>query len=366
MKQRDVVIVGAGLAGAATAWWLRRMGADRLLLLEQEPLAGGHASGKNAGIARQAAEDLPTSVLCARGTAFLKSPPEGFCNHPLIQVTGGYLLVNGREDHHLLNALQRMALAAGAEAYPVDRAAALAASPLLRGAPFTAALHCPGDGVVDIHALLSSYLRGAEVVTGARVTGFESEGRRLRAVTTDRGTYRADLVVNAAGAWADEVARLAGSSGAALSPKRRHLLHTGPVRDAEPGGPYLWCVAPPLYVRPESGGYLMCPCDEEPSAPCAPPVDPEAAVWLAERLRETLPALSGAPVARVWAELRTFSRDGGFLVGRDPQVANLFWVAALGGHGMTASAAVGELAASLILGAVPPVEPGPFDPRRFA
>jgi len=365
LRKYDAVVIGAGFAGAATAWWLRRAGAE-VLLLEQEELPGAHASGKNAGIARQAAEDLPTTTMCARGAGFLRTPPDGFSDARLLEPTGGFLLANRAADQVLLEALQQRALAAGAEAYPVERAAALAACPLLEGAPFTSALFTPGDGLVDIHALLAGYLKGATVHTGERVETLELSGRRVSAVRTGAASYAADWVVLAAGAWAGGLAGSAGAVHAGLQPRRRHLVHTGPVEGADPRTPYAWSVDPPVYVRPESGGWLLSPCDEEAFPPGAPPADPEAPVWLAERLRGAFPSLAAIPVARTWAELRTFSGDGDFVLGPDPRLHNLCWAAGLGGHGMTASSAVGELVAALMSRTVPPVDPAPFDPKRFA
>ena len=102
-----------------------------------------------------------------------------------------------------------------------------------------------------------------------------------------------------------------------------------------------------------------------PWEPCAPPSDEEASAWLSRRLSAAFPRLANLPIARTWAELRTFSEDEIFVVGRDTQLSNFLWVAGLGGHGMTTSAAVGELAAALLLGQAPPVEPEPYDPARF-
>ncbi len=342
------------------------MGADGVLILEQEDFPGAHASGRNAGIARQATHDLPTSVLCALGTAFLRDPPRGFCETALMEVTGGYLFEASGKPPISLERLQRTALAAGAEAYLVGRAAALPASAAFEGASFQSALFCPTDGVVDIHALLTSYLRGLRVLTGAKVTGFEQDGKRIKSVLTASGKHQAGVVVIAAGPWASEVVSLAGGRRLKLRPRRRHLFHSGLITGLNQRAPYLWSLDPEVYVRPESGGWLMCPCDETDCPPGVPQVDPNAALELARRLKAALPALSATPVARCWAALRTFSDDDGFVIGRDPVVANLFWVAALGGHGMTASPAVGQLAASLILDVVPPVDPGPFSPSRFA
>jgi D-arginine dehydrogenase len=364
MEQRDVIIIGGGFAGAATAWWLKRLGVDRVTVLEQEAVPGSHASGKNAGIARQAIPETPLALLAARGTSFIRRPPADFCETPLFEPTGGFLL-SSEEDDPRLESARKCALAAGVHTYAAERAEVIERVPVLQESPFRSALACPRDGLVDIHALLSAYLAPVETLTGAKVTGFRVDRRRVISVETHRGAFGADWVVNAAGAWAAQVASLAGAQRIGLTPRRRHLLHTGPLDWVESQSPYVWSLYPAVYFRPESRGLLLCPCDEMPWEPCAPPSDEEASAWLSRRLSAAFPRLANLPIARSWAELRTFSEDELFVVGRDTQLSNFLWVAGLGGHGMTTSAAVGELAAALLLGAAPPVEPEPYDPARF-
>jgi glycine/D-amino acid oxidase-like deaminating enzyme len=358
-----VAIIGAGFAGAATAYWLKRFAGVRATIIEQEAVPGAHASGKNAGIARQAAESTPGTVLCARGTAFLRNPPSGFSSERVMQPTGGYLLANRAAP---VSELRDRARAAGVEVRQAAKRDVIERVPFLEGAPFEAALFCPGDGVVDVHELLTAYLRGQQVLTHAAVTAFDLSGGRLKAATTTRGSIAADWFVIAGGAWATGVGKLAGSDCFPLEPRRRHLLHTGPMPAIDRHTPYAWSIEPEVYVRPESGGLLLCPCDEQVSEPCSPAADDNAPVWLAEKLGAAMPGLLDVPIARTWAELRCFSPDGNFVIGRDPKIANLLWVCALGGHGMTSSAAVGELAASLLLGLTPPVDPAPYRPDRFA
>ncbi len=360
----DAVIIGGGFAGAATAWWLKHRGVDRIKVLEQEDMPGVHASGRNAGIARQGVPEPPTSLLAALGTFFLRHPPPGFCPTALLEPAGGFLLSTVADDPRL-DEIQRNAMAAGVHTYPASRPEVLDKVPSLTESPFRSALACPHDGLADIHALLTSYLAPVEVETSAKVTGFQVDKHKITAVETSKGTLHAHWVVNAAGAWAGEVARLADASPLAITPRRRHLLHTGPLDGAGTPAPYVWCLHPAVYFRTESRGLLLSPCDEATWKPGSPPADPDASAWLAERLSSTFPHLANLPIARMWAGLRSFSDDGNFVIGRDPKVSNFLWVAGLGGHGMTTSAAVGELAAALLLGRVPPLDPAPYSPARF-
>lgn len=365
MSHYEVIIIGAGFAGASTAWWLKQAGIERILVLEKESFPGARASGKNAAIARQATDEHETSMLASRSISFIRNPPSSFSESPLYSVCGGYLLSPIPEDPRL-ELLRHNALAAGVFTFPASRLEVLQRVPFLQDSPFKYALACPSDGIMDIHALLTAYLRPVEVLCDTEVSALQTSPRKVREVVTSKGTFTADWIVNAAGSYAQQIGNLAGAQRFPLTPKRRHLVHTGPVSWADPRWPYVWNVDPEVYFRPESGGILLSPCDAEPQPPEVPQVNPDAPIWLALRLGAVFPALTSLPVARMWAELRCFTQDNLFVIGRDPHLVNFLWVCGLGGHGVTTSAAVGELAASLLTGTAPFIDPEPFAPKRFA
>ncbi len=365
MARYDVVIIGGGFAGASTAWWLRKNGTQRVLILEQELFPGMHASGKNAGMARQAIAQLPTTRLASRSVSFIRRPPPYFSDTRLFTPSGGFLLSQLPKDPRL-ETLQLNAGSARLSHSPVERDEVLERLPFLEGAPFRSAMFCPGDGLVDIHALLTGFLADTEVRSDTKVTGFRLSGRVINEVETNRGSFATEWVVNAGGAWAGPIGKMAGASFIPMVPKRRHLLHTGHLDRFDPKIPYAWSIDPAVYFRPESGGLLLSSCDGMDWPPCGPPSDNDAAVWLAEKLEQTMPKLADLPIARIWAELRCFTPDENFIIGRDGKVSNFFWTCGLGGHGMTTSWAVGEMAADLILGRTPVFDPGPFDPGRFS
>ena len=347
----QVVIVGAGFAGAATAWALGRLGLGPGVILEQKVGYGMHASGKNAALLRLAEADpiiLPLSLLSFdRIRGFDRGAEE-----PLFQETGGLTLADRGTAAKLEH--EHLALRdAGLMTFLLTAAETRERFPLLKGVDFESALWCPSEGVVDIHALLTRY------VYGARDTGFRlftecsaeellTEGGRVRGVRTSRGEIRADLVIDASGAWAGRLGR--ASAPLPLRPLRRHLFVSGAPEGDVADLPFAWHDDAAFYFRAEGEGLLFSPCDETPAAPGPATTDPAAAELLAEKLTRHAPGFADLPLKRSWACLRTFAPDRKPVIGPDPDRPGLFHVSGLGGFGMTTSAAVGELAAALIAG----------------
>jgi D-arginine dehydrogenase len=305
----DILIVGAGMAGAATAYHLTRLGAARVLIVEKEPLPGVHSSGRNASFIRERTEDPELQPLAREGAAFLR-------RGELAEYTcrGSMLLGWGDEDAQLH-------------------------CPVARGR----GLWCPKDGTVDVAALLQGYLAGQTVLYEAEVMKWGAQGGDL-AVRTSRGTIRCGLLVNAAGPWAGQVGKLP------LEPRKRHLFVTPPMEWVDPKWPFVWDTVGGLYFRPESGGLLLSACDETAAAPGDYAEDPAVLHELAEKVTSQQPGLRDISIQRGWVGQRTFAADRKFVIGFDPRDHKLFHVAGLGGHGVTSSFAVGKLAAELILG----------------
>jgi D-arginine dehydrogenase len=343
----EIVIVGAGFAGVATAYHLARRGARGILVLDKEVAAGMQASGRNAGLLRQSAEDPEIAALLRRGARAARR---------LLRDVPGSLLSTGS----LILGRGVARLAAGPRAKVLDAGDVV---PGLSGR----ALFDPDDAVVDPQALLGAFVEGARgrgvaFAFGERLAAVRAPRGRIEGVETTRRRIAATKLVVAAGAWSGEVASLAGSRGIAIEPRRRHLFR-GAIDRSEGGSwPFVWNEEKGVYFRPEGEGMLLSPCDAEPHPPGEPEVDPARREELARKVADAFGALGEWRLGPGWACLRTFARDERFVIGPDPDVRGLFWVAALGGHGMTSAYAVGRLAAEVILGRR---APGPFDPRRL-
>jgi glycine/D-amino acid oxidase-like deaminating enzyme len=349
--ETPILIIGAGFAGAATAWALGRAGLGPGLILEQEDTWGVHASGRNAALLRLAESDGIVATLVTRSLGHLRGLDASA--GPLLTRTGGLTLAGeagAAELAHLHDGLRRR----GLHAERLSRAEACTRYPWLGPAAFQCALWCADEAVVDIHALLGTYLRlardtGFVTHTGCRVEALLVEAGRLVGVRTTRGEVRAGLVVDAGGAWAGRLGAGHGA-GLPLRPLRRHLFVSDTAGPVPSEAPLVWMEDASLYFRPESGGLLLSPCDESESEPGVPPTDPTAAELLAEKMGRHLPGLSDLALRRAWACLRTFAPDRGPIIDYDARLPGLFHVSGLGGFGMMCSAAVGELAAHRIAG----------------
>jgi D-arginine dehydrogenase len=351
LERVDILIVGGGIAGLATAAALGGR-EHRVVLVERELHPGFHSSGRNAAIGRQLTGRAEHTALAVEGRAALAAAG-------LLDVRGGHLLATTAA------ALEPLAAEAAAFGLEVHRGEGSG----LPGLQAEAHLAVPSDGIIDTHALLGHCARNARAAGvilrfGVGLGDLMQLPTGFQATLTDGTSIEAGILVNAAGAWAGELGRWAGGVDPGLRPLRRSLVWSD--LPWQPEAPWAWWVDRPLYLRAESGGLLLCPCEEVEVAPPPPgqhpDTDPGLLPGLGKQLADLAPDLVEAPVTRMWAGLRTFAADRRFVIGWDPVNPHLFWVAGLGGHGMTTGLAVGRLAADLLLNRAE----GPLSPLRFS
>lgn len=346
------IIVGAGFAGAATAWALARAGLGPGVILEQEPSFGAHASGRNAALVKLSESDPFVRTLVKRSLKAIRSLESA--GERLVKPTGGLALASSDASVHELDTVQRALASDGVRSRLLSRELACRELPFLDLFHFQGALWSADDGVADIHALLTRYLAearegGFTLRTNTRVEELIVEAGSAAGVRTDAGeTIRADVVVDGTGAWAGRLGR--PSAPLPLTALRRHLFVSAAVDFVRGDLPFTWLEDLGLYFRPEGDGLLLSPCDETAMPAGLPSTDPAAAELLAEKLAAAAPRLADLAIRRSWACLRTFTPDRRPLVGYDAQIPALFHVSGLGGFGMMCSAAIGELAASLLSG----------------
>ncbi|MFH1069642.1 MAG: FAD-dependent oxidoreductase [Candidatus Glassbacteria bacterium] len=363
------VIVGAGLAGMATAWGLTQQGESSVLVLEKEEFPGMHSSGRNAAMIRQVVSNPKLVELAREGAKFFGGDAPGWDQPPPFRRCGSLLAASGAAWEKLRQEADT-ARRAGVELELWDSSRVERQVPCARGGKIEGGVYCPTDGVTDTDGLIQGYWasaksRGARLETGCEVLEITVASGRVTGVKTGRGWIETRTVVNAGGPWASMVAGLAGAPAIEFTPLRRHLYYTGQLDWIDPAWPFVWDVGTDVYFRPESAGLLLSPCDETPSRPVLPVVDPAVQDLLAEKLAVSFPALLEVPIARSWAGLRTFAPDRMFVIGWDPLVEGFYWVAGLGGHGVTTSPAVGRFAAGELAAGQSAAKVSPFSPERF-
>ena len=353
-RRFEVIIAGGGIAGASLAHFLAERGLTDVLLLEREEQHAYHATGRSAATLVEWDAIPALQALKLQGGAFLRDPPAGFSEQPLLTRIGVLVAFDEPLWSAVLPVLPAFAQR-GTVLRELSRAEALEKVPVLAPDHLAGAVFLPEDGHIDVHELLWSYLRHATrrgVVRrcGVEVRGIRVEGGRCRGVVTNAGEFSSRWIVNAAGAWAGRIARLAGAAPIALTPLRRTIITFPAPADIDPSGwPLVHNESHRLYFKPESGGLLACPMDETPSEPCDAQPDDETVALAVERIRMLAPRLVPRVLRRRWAGLRTFAPDRVLVAGEDPLVRGFFWLAGQGGCGIETSPAVGQIAADLLL-----------------
>lgn len=356
MERVDFLVVGAGIAGASAAYELAAQG--RVLVLERESQPGYHSTGRSAALYTQTYGPAPIRALTVASWDFYTDPPAGFAEHALLTPRG--VLIVGR-DHETdrLDAEYEEGRRLTPSVERFDRAQVLARAPFLRPDYVAGGVWEPEARDIDVHALHQGYLRGLKarggrVVTDAGVRGLERRDG-LWVADTAAGAFAAPVLVNAAGAWADELARLAGVTTVGLVPKRRTAITFDPVFEDPAdtqgldGWPMVTDVAETFYVKPDAGRLLASPADQTPVAPCdVQPEDIDVAETV-DRL-EQASRFSVRRLAHRWAGLRSFVADKVPVVGFAPDADGFFWLAGQGGYGIQTAPAMGRVAAGLAAG----------------
>lgn len=352
MQTADFLIVGGGIAGVSAAARLAPHG--RTVLLEAESSFGYHSSGRSAtyyhfGIGKSVVRGMtafsrahfeaPTAsgaALSRRSPALFIAPPEMLAGLDALEA----------EMRPYSDGLERLDADAVRDMVPV--------------------LRCGGDGIVaavldqtacrlDSEVLQQDYRAatkraGGQSITGARVAAISRDGANWVATTAAGDRFSARVLINAAGAWCDEVARLAGVAPLGLRPLRRTIIVFDAPPDQQIGDwPFIKTAIDDFYMLPESGRLLACPVDEVPSEPTdAQPEEYDIA--LAAAKTEHYTSLAVRRISHSWAGLRTFTHDRIPVAGFAPDAAGFFWLAGQGGYGLQTAPAMAAATESLITG----------------
>jgi D-arginine dehydrogenase len=321
----DFAVIGAGMAGASVAWRLARSGAS-VVVLERESQPGYHATGRSAAMFMESYGTEQIRALTRASRAFYSAPPEGFCEQALLQPRSVLYIGTAGQEPQLDEALDAMD--------------------------------------IDVAALHQGFLRGmvragARLRCGAELAGAARDGQGLWTLTLQDGTQlRTRAVVNAAGAWADAVARLCGAQPLGIEPRRRSA--------------FTFAAPESFYFKPDAGQLLGSPANADP-VPAHDVVAEELDVAMGIDRIESLTRLRIRRPRHVWAGLRSFAPDDDFVIGWDARCDGFFWLAGQGGYGIQTAAGASAAAAALLVREPLPaelrdqgVDAGRLSPARFA
>jgi D-arginine dehydrogenase len=371
LRSADAIVIGAGIAGATAAAQLAA-GGRRVVILEAEESAGYHTTGRSAAIWVRNYGSPDARILSAASRPFFLAPPPGFADGaPLARPRAVVHLAPPDQVPRLLEMMQE-----APDMRPMPLEAVYAAVPPLRRGYAAAAAVEEDCFDMDVAALHAGFLRqatanGGRLALRHRAGRIWREGGRWRVEGSDPpgSVFAAPVLVNAAGAWGDAVARLAGAAPVGLQPKRRTACIVDPGPHDCTDWPLLGDAAHSWYVRPEARRKLMVsPADETDDVPGDVQADELDVAVAVDRMQRAL----DIPVTRVehrWAGLRTFTPDRGLAIGAGT-APGFFWMAGQGGYGIQTAPAAGRLLAALVEGRAPDPDVAAAvplaDPRRFA
>lgn len=340
MIEADIAVIGGGIAGVSVA--ARLAGAARVVLLEAEDHLAHHASGRSAAL-YEPRYGTPAVVELS-----LASSDEFHAAEGILSPRG--LLMVAKADE--MEGFAHDAAAMHLDQIGVDEACRMV--PILNAGAIKAAAYAAHAWDIDTDRLIQGFARearaqGAQILTRARVSTIARDGQSWL-ITSAAGPVRARILVNAAGAWVDQIATMAGITPLGFTPLRRSM-----ARIPAPGGhdtaawPMMFGAGESWYAKPDAGALIVSPAEEELMEPQDAWADD---MVLAEGLARYEEVVT-TPVTRMisnWAGLRTFSPDRSMVIGPDPHTAGFFWLAGQGGQGFQTCPAASRLAADLILG----------------
>lgn len=367
MSRYDIAIIGAGMAGASLAAEIA--GARSVLLLEAEALPGYHSTGRSAAFWSETYGGTAVQPLTTASYDFLAAPPKEFCEHGFLAARGALHI--GTADCKAQ--ADTMLCDFAASSVRLERLEPIEIERHLAGRHYgwDMALWEPDCCDIDVAGLHQAYLRtarrgGGELACRAGVRALDYRDGRWQ-IDTPAGQFEADILANAAGAWADQVAQLAGLAPLGVQPYRRTVvqIEVSPLAPADL--PLVVGLDGSFYFKPDAGGRLwLSPHDEIATQPCdAAPEELEIAMAIA-RFEEVVD-WKIERIERKWAGLRSFASDRKPVIGHDPANAQFFWLAGQGGFGIQTAPAVARLAADLLLDRQPDprLSPAAYAPGRL-
>jgi D-arginine dehydrogenase len=354
MREFDIAIFGAGIAGASLAW--RLAGERSVALIEEETQPGYHSTGRSAAMFMESYGPPMVRALTRASRAFYQHPPPGFTDSPILTPRGALFLASPGQQAQL-DATRADLQASCPQLLQLDAAQTLARVPCLRPDKVLASLLDPDSMDLDVHALHQGFLRGfravgaphgAELFTDAYLTTAAHNGQVWQLDFADGSRLQARTIVNATGAWADQFATLFKARPIGLVPKRRSAFTFKAPQGVDTSHwPAVGGIDESYYFKPDAGQLLGSPANADPTHPHdVVPEELDIATGIYQI--EAVSTLEIRRPSSTWAGLRSFVADGEIVIGWDDQAPGFFWLAAQGGYGIQSAAGASALADALI------------------
>jgi len=373
MHTADVVLIGGGIVGSSIAYHLVAAGCRNVLVLERETAQGKGSTGKSMGGVR-AQFSTPVNIQMSLYSIPFYASFEERLGYPCDYRPQGYLFCATNENHmaylranyekQITMGLKDVRLVAGDEIRGMF--------PLLRGNDIVGGSFCATDGFVDPHSAMIGFMtwaadHGATLWKNATVTAIARRGATFE-VTTTRESVSTPAVVNCAGPWAAEIARMAGIC-LPVEPLRRMLVPTEPFDQFPHTAPMIVDMSTGFHFRPESRGFLLAWNDPEETPGYKTDFDPSFIEKILTRAADRVPVFENVEVnpQRAWAGLYEMTPDHHPILGESPEVPGLFFANGFSGHGLKHSPATGKILSDLILtGKTDLIEASLLNFSRFA
>jgi D-arginine dehydrogenase len=352
----DAIIIGAGIAGTSVAYFMSNYA--KVVVLERESQPGVHSTGRSAALFSETYGPAQVRALTRASRSFFERPPRGFVESELLSPRGA-LVIGTREQSAQIESDYEAMRVGTPQLQLLDEVRTRSIVPVLEPQFAHLGLYEPGAADIDVNTLHQGFIRGlkqrgSRLECGVQIHSIERAAGEWLLEVGMRGaqphSLRAPIIINAAGAWADEVAAMAGVASLELEPRRRSaFLFQPPEGVVTAHWPFVTSVSEDFYFKPDAGLLLGSPANADPVAPHdVQPEDLDIAIAV-DRIERVTTMRIQQPM-RPWAGLRSFVADGGLVGGFDPSARGFFWVAALGGYGIQTCAAMGEACAHLASG----------------
>ena len=353
MTHSDILIIGGGIAGMSAAYFLAKAGKS-VTVLEREDQPGYHSTGRSAALYSETYGPKIIRKMSTASRDFFLNPPAGFTENPIL-TPRGIIMYAGPGEEAELDALISEGRANGANFTELTPDALKEIVPILNTDLIAKGAHEPDAMDIDVHALHWGFIRqfkavGGNLVIKADVSAITKAGDNWQVTLANGDVHSSAILVNAAGAWADDIATKAGVKPLGIVPKRRTAVMVDAPDGMDIHGlPMVAALDESLYFKEDAGRLLVSPADKTPTEPHdVQPEELDIAIAI-DRLMTATSVVVRRP-GESWAGLRSFFADGDPVSSFDPQDDSFYWLAGQGGYGIQTAPAMGEYAASLICG----------------